>query len=810
MNILFSASGRTQRLTRSFFLAGVGALGLIAPSVALAQAADAASVSTDGIQDIVVTAQKRSEATNRVPISISAFTGETLERLRVRDTNDLTAAVPGFTATVSPNNTPIYTIRGIGFNAQAMSYTSPVGVYVDEVSYAYPYMTSLVAFDLQRVEVLKGPQGSLYGRNTTGGAVNFVPQMPTQNFDAEFTLNAGNFESYGVEGHISGPVSSTVAARVAFRVDRSDQGWQHSVSRPGDTLGKKRQYAARTTLQWEPTSSFNAVLSGTFWHNRSDTPALQAIRYKPLNPGFEPPNYLASIVPNPTRGNIADWAAPDHPGAPFNATAGRGERYKGNAKFAGVSLRMTGQLNDNLSLTSLTGYNYLKSRDVNSIGGAALTLADQISFGHIGSFNQEVRLAGTSDKLSFIVGGYYSNDKISDTHDTKSADQTNFRFLRTIAPVFGGNAYTPEEYALVGAIYRAPTKTTFRTGAIFGNLTYEIIDGLKLTGAARYTQERGRSTACLQDIDGLDVPLWKTVIATLVGLDPGFVPNGCLQYNNNRTSTGPVHNRIHDDTVSWRANIDWSPSPDTLVYANISRGYKSGVFPVAPGVYDTTLRPVGKEKVTSYEAGLKAKLLDRRVQLNLAGFYNDYRDKQIKAYVPDPIFGVVVSLGNVPKSETYGLDMQLDWQVSPNLLLTSGLLYLKTKITEYQGFDASAQPVNFAGLALPFAPKWSLNGGATYTQPVGEDLSIEATGTVSYRSKTTGQPSKDPLFRLRSYALADAIVSLVRKDSWKASLWGKNLFNKYYWTNADDAGETIVRTPGMVRTYGVSLTFQIH
>ena len=244
-------------------LVGV-ALGVFGASgSAVAQTTDApekeAASAVDG-DPIVVTAQKRSQSVDDVGMSIQAFTGDTLRDSGVASASDLTQIVAGFNFSRSNANTPIYTLRGVGFQTPNLSSTSPVGIYVDEVAYAFPYMGNGPLFDIERVEVLKGPQGTLYGRNTTGGLVNFITTKPGNFLEAKLRAEAGNYETYNIEGFVNLPLSDTLAVRLAGRAENRDRGWQRSRTRD-ERLGKVDRTGLRGTLAWEPTSALTVALS---------------------------------------------------------------------------------------------------------------------------------------------------------------------------------------------------------------------------------------------------------------------------------------------------------------------------------------------------------------------------------------------------------------------------------------------------------------------------------------------------------------------------------------------------------------------
>jgi iron complex outermembrane receptor protein len=288
--------------------------GRVAAQTAAPQTAAAPAATSVG--EVVVTAERREESANKVGISIEAFAGVELKQLHVTDTKDLSSVAPSFSVSQGYEGVPIYTLRGIGFNTINLSATSTVGTYTDEVAYAYPFMNTGPIFDLQRVEVLKGPQGTLYGRNTTGGLLDFITNKPLKTVSASLTAEVGNYGTHNFEGYVTGPLGDRVQARVAFRTENSDDGWQQSDSRPGDKLGRIARYGYRVSLAAQPTDRLNVDLSFSSWHNGSDTVAAQAIGFTPntdpaLGGAFSPfdaPGLAAFIAGHvPTKATQADW-----------------------------------------------------------------------------------------------------------------------------------------------------------------------------------------------------------------------------------------------------------------------------------------------------------------------------------------------------------------------------------------------------------------------------------------------------------------------------------------------------------------------
>ncbi|MGH6997892.1 MAG: TonB-dependent receptor, partial [Phenylobacterium sp.] len=320
---------------RGLLALGVSTAALLAAEPAAAQSTPRSSQSATEIEAVVVTAQRREETANTVGMGIQAVTGETLEQLHVTNVKDLTAFAPSFSVSQSYQGVPTYTLRGIGFNTINMSATSTVGTYTDEVAYAYPMMNTGPIYDLERVEVLKGPQGTLYGRNTTAGLIDFVTRKPTEDFQASLTGELGNYKTRNFEGYVSGPIADRIQGRLAFRTEDSDEGWQISNSR-GERQGEVHRYGGRASLALQPSDSIAIDVSLTAWRNKSDTVAAQGIGFTPATTGspFNAPGLAAYIAANlPTKADQADWAPLAVRSADIGVGAGIGGPLRENNDF---------------------------------------------------------------------------------------------------------------------------------------------------------------------------------------------------------------------------------------------------------------------------------------------------------------------------------------------------------------------------------------------------------------------------------------------------------------------------------------------
>ena len=763
---------------------------------------ESASGGAPGVGEIIVTAQRREESVNKVPISITALSGDQLRDMNIRDVADLTRVVPGFTEAKSAGGTPIYTIRGIGFNTDSMSATSPVGIYVDEVAYAYPYMSTNILFDMERVEVLKGPQGTLYGRNTTGGLVNFVPAKPSDTFEAGVAVEAGNFLAYDATAYVTGPLAEGLSARLALRVNGRADEWQRSVTRD-DELGKAAQQAGRAILAWDG-GGVKLTLTGSFWRDRSDTQAPQAIAYDPQQPAFGNPLGSASVITGKSNRD-ADWTPLDYPG-PF-ANGYERPPYRVSANFQALSGRAEFDLDDNHQFISLTGFNHVDREQMTDKVGTQLETAGRYAIGKINSFSQEFRITGQDGPATWLVGAYYGVDKVQDELVGFDTDMSIIGLLRSVAASVP-SSYTPDEIADGFRAYRALIAIRDKTFGVFGNVDLELSDQFKLIVGARYTKEKQRFEGCSADFMGNTAPIWNTALAAITGTNVNLQPDQCLTYKDDFSgSSGLVTIPLNEDNFSFKGTLNWTPQPGTLFYASFSRGYKAGAFPFSSANVEQQLLPAKQEEVLAYEVGTKLSLADRKLQLNMAGYYYDYRDKQLSARVFDPVFGTLQRLVNIPKSVVYGFEADLTGRVAEGLTFRLSGNYLHTEVKDFTAFTLAGTPANFDGEAFQLSPKWMGTASVDYETPVSDALGAGFSVGVNYQSGSKGQLESNPLLAINARALVDASIFLFGNDSdWKVSLWGKNLLDKYYWTNTDSEQDSYIRFTGMPRTFGISFS----
>jgi iron complex outermembrane receptor protein len=800
-------------------LLAAGAGGALA---AEAPATPAAQGDTTTVDTIIVTAQRREEAANSVGMAIQAFKGDDLKTLRVTDTRDLSTVAPSFSVSQGYQGVPIYTLRGIGFNTINLSATSTVGTYTDEVAYAYPFMNTGPIFDLDRVEVLKGPQGTLYGRNTTAGLVDFVTAKPTTSFKAGLTGEAGSYKSHNFEGFVSGPLGDKAQARLAFRTDDSDEGWQQSNSR-NEKLGEVHRYGVRAALAFQPAEGLDVDFSLSGWHNGSDTLAAQGIGFTPATTAgpislFNAPGIVAYIGAHmPTNARQADWAPASVRTADIGTGLGIHEPLKENDDFWAARLRIGWTFGD-MRLVSLTGYNHLERDATFDWSGAPYDILIQHTEGQIKSFSQELHLEGETGPATWLVGGYYGRDTLVDGNRTLLGDNANVGFIRfytnsLLASPFNTGGYTPLQASQAFRTYSDIGNLKTTTWSLFANADWKLSDALKLTTGLRYTSDRQDFAGCSRDFNGNMLPnvnvTNRALFFGVYGLVAPISQGDCVTFHPDTASFGMVTSTLDESNVAWRLALNWTPRENTLLYASVSRGAKAGDTPINAANISTQDAPARQELLLAYELGFKGGLFERRVQLNASLFYYDYKDKQLSVYFADPIYTALARLSNIPTAKAYGLDTDVTWRITHDLTAMGSMTFLHTELGDYVGINGAGGSQSFTGASFPYSPTWQGSLTLLYTHPITDTLGVQAALNGRYQNKSHADLGEDSRFGIKAYGLVNASVGIHSLDDrWELSVWGRNLGDTYYWNSVASNANVVVRFPGQPRTWGVSLAMK--
>jgi outer membrane receptor protein involved in Fe transport len=742
------------------------------------KAADA-HPSSDAVPEIIVTAQKRQQALSDVGLTIVAASSQQLKDAGIANVASLVKISPGLTVTRNNNGYAIFSLRGVNYNASQLSALPAVSVYLDEAGLPYPALTEGALLDVERVEVLKGPQGTLFGQNATGGSINIIAAKPTDHLAVGGEASVNNWGGVSLQGYVSGPLTDTLNARLAASTDQFG-AWQKGYFGNHQKNGDANKAAARLLLDWRPTDRLKVSLNLNGNYDHGEPQAYQFAFPATANAVTSAPGLLTYPAP-PKSDRAADIDTGFNP-------------YSHNDFYQGV-LRADYDVLDNLTLTSQTNYIHYKTRELRDGDGTVIPILFQGPRGSIRSVSQEFRATGKipSANLNYILGANYQNDKI--------ADGTFLDIPFYSALPHGSNIF-------------ADYHVRYRSTGLFANADWEFLPHLTLTAGARYTWTREAMKGCLADGgNGLNAAFFSGVSNLFRGLegypqDTAIPAGGCITLNDipPNPTTLPTYAPYDADlqqkehNVSWRAGLNYKPARGTLFYALASRGYKSGGFPAALSTNASEFQPVKQEQLTSYEVGTKLSFFDGKVRADVAGFYYDYKDKQVQVYYLSAL-GRLATYTNIPKATVKGIDVDLTLVPFRGLTIHPAFTYLKSKAGNFVTLNGAGVFQNIKGNSLNYAPKLTGTVDAQYDFRLGS-YDAYVGGNLHHESKTFADLGESANQLIPGYTTYDARIGVKAPSGWYASVWIRNLTDKYYYTNVFTSGDVFERPTGLPRTFG--------
>ena len=739
-----------------------GAAWSVMSGLALAQTAPVATAPQDeatGLEDIVVTARRTSESLQRTPLAVSAFSGETLERTGATQITDLQGAVPNLNLVQgrgSSNATNIY-IRGIGQPDALQTFDPAVGVYVDDVYYSRIRGTQFDLLDLERIEVLRGPQGTLYGKNTIGGALRLVSRRPGQEFRARGSVAYGSYDMIDVQGAVSGPIGDTLAFGLSAL--HSERGGYVTNPVTGDEYNDKNTQAVRGTLAWDPMSNLRIDLTADYSTDDAGLTVGQAT------------NNLTNIL-----GGVIYTAPSPLPGYQFQTVATPALPNETRLESRGIALNVGYDIRDALTLKSITSYRRLNTDDYIDFDAIALDVSSALVAVDQDQLSQELQLTYDAGPLTAVGGLYYLRENI-DSHQEAYANDLlgpaflNSPFLRTVDDTL---------------------ETTSK--AAYGNISYALTDALRISGGVRYTEES-------KD--------YARTTSTFYALVPAF--NGTFPFAPPEAS--------FDDT-SFMASVDYQLTDDVMLYGRFSQGFKSGGYNGRANSAAEATR-YSPETAESFEIGFKATGYDNRLRLNVAAFTTKYEDFQarVSGLDVDPITNLpapVLSVINAGALNISGLEVEGTWAITPNLTFDTQIGLLDAEYDEF----ADARFTNFGGSRAfqepAFSPRITARYGLQYVAEVpngGGDVTFGA--VAKFRSRMALAVDNTPVNSATQlpgmfqddYWLFDARVAWTDVSGrYTVGVYGQNILNEVYKTDAQEFSSV-----GNIRTayYGAPQTVMI-
>ena len=748
-----------------------------------AESDSSVATNSDQLQEIIVTAEKREQRASDVGATMTVATGAQLKDLGITDVSQLAVAVPGFTFAYAQSGAPIFALRGIEFNASEMAAAPDVSVYTNEAPLPYSFMTGGVFLDVDHIEVVKGPQGTLFGENATGGSINVIPKMPTADFTAGTELSVNHFGQVANSGHIGGALSSSVNARLAYSTTQFGD-WQKPYFIGASDNGKANKNVLRLLVDWTPNDRLTVSLNLNGLYDRSQQQQPQPRFATPANPAAANPGLFT--YPLPTNDRQADI----YPG--FSADL--------NNQLYQAVIRAEYRLNGDMKLISVTNLVGGKTFIPEDLSGTGFPTAASFTTARDNTISQELRLQGTGldNRLNYIFGGNFEDDAL---YENNQQDLINYSGLPP------------------GSVVNNSYHLQARDAGVFANADYQVLPNLTLTGGARYTATREAIQGCSADGgNGLVSYVVQNFLANparaAAGLPPTntYVPGGCITIS----SAGPnpsylpfvVNDAMDEHNVSWRGGVNYKVAQDMLLYTIISRGFKAGVYSDTSIIENNASIPVKQEELTSYEGGAKLALFDRKLTVDVSYFYYDYLNKQFYTFIPTPFGGAAV-LKNIPKSNAHGVDLDFVARPIPGLTLRGGATFLHTAIGEFLGYSHNAQAYQqYQGSTFSFAPKVTTSFDASYNWPLTDKIGgivgvsgSSATGTFSDLGEAPGNA-------IPQYAVVDLRVGLESSPHWRAFAWVRNVANRYYITSSASGGDEQTVTAGLPRTFGVTLGYE--
>lgn len=709
--------------------------------------------------DIVVTARRTDERLQRVPASISAFNERALDRIQAVDPTSLQGAVPNLNIVQgrgSSNATNIY-IRGVGQPDALQTFDPAVGVYIDDVYYSRIRGTQFDLLDIERIEVLRGPQGTLYGKNTIGGALKVITRRPGDTLRADGSVAVGSYNQFELKGAVSGPLAEGVSVGVALlRAQRDGYVEDEVLDRD---YNDKNTIAARGTLSIDPSPGARIDFIADYAHDDAHMTVGQ-----PLNSlTFLFGGTLLALPSNPDPDDY-DFKGRTTPGLP-NST---------KMTHWGLSANAAVDLTDALTFRSITAYRKLKTDDYVDIDATQKEVGDVFVGVDQHQLSQEFQLALNSGPVQGVAGLYYLHEKIR-SHQEAFADDI-------LGPLFGNATFHRD----------VDDRLNTKSYAAFANGSYAITPDVRLSAGIRYTRETKDYFRTTTTSSSLTAPPFGPLLNATFPFDP--------------------------DTGKWSdwspmASVDWQVTPDVMLYVRAAKGFKSGGF----NGRANSLREATKyrpETMWSYEAGFKSRIANQ-LTLNGSVFNNDYKDFQARVASTDETGFALLSVLNAGKLRIRGAELEAAWTPVQGLLIDSQLGYLDA---EYKEFDDNNFPAfgNSRAFQEPaFAPKWTYRAGAQYAFGLGDIGSLTIGGQARYKSRTAlavdntfiNTDTEIKGLFMPGYWVEDArIVWENASKKLALGLYANNLSDKRYKTDGQEFSSV-----GSIRTvyYGPPRTFTL-
>ncbi len=686
---------------------------------------------TNALEEIVVTATKRVQSLQDVPIAVNAFNADTIEVAGINNAGDLAILTPALNINVNTNPFAArMIIRGVGTAQTDPALEPSVGLFIDGVYLGRTGLGMSDLTDIERIEVLQGPQGTLYGKNTNAGAISVITKKPNfEESEGYVEASVGNYSMSKLTASASGPLTQNLAYRLSGNINQRDGYYDNSA---GVDFNDADDWNIQGKLQWEPTESLSILLSGSRVERDTTCCGADAVQTESVN------NELVAQGLSPDSNDPYD----------YNVQSNADNRFAMESDLLSMTIDYDAGWGAIKSITAWNDYSYRVDQDPDRSELDILTLSNDKFSGD--SFSQELRFtASPTDNVDYMLGAFYLEQ------NTKRGGDEPFVFIGDDIITIGSQQDLPFPLPFNFLVQPGDSLTVdmnqdAETIAFFGQGTWHIGDQWHITGGLRWSDEEKKSDLFSQT--------YSTAFSNQV-LGASFLDS---------VST-PIDATLErsSDNVDWMLSAVLDISDDSMVYASAGTGTKSGGFQTVNGTADD--REFDDEDTTTYELGIKSTLLDARLRINAAAFYSEIENFQAQRQLET---GLGTYVSNEAKVETSGVDFQVEAAPMPNLVLSAGLLYMH----KYQITDGPEK-----GADLPFTAEFSGTVAATLVFPLG-DGGIYWRTDYSYMDDHTTNVASATQLRDEDYDNRNLINSKLgwRNDSWNVSVWGKNLSDDKY------------------------------
>lgn len=744
--------------------------------------------SESALEEIVVTARKRQESLNDIPMTINAFSSENLQNLGVRETADIALYTPNFTwNTEFGRASPQPFLRGIGTNNFAPINSGPIAVYQDHVVIGPNIVQGFSTFDLERVEILKGPQSTLYGRNSTGGLINFISKKPEIGAGTNGFVNAefGRFSTTNFEGAIGFDLGDKAAMRIAAERNLNKGSFDNrNPLVDSDDVGSVDDVAFRAAIVLEPSERLSILAN---LHHAEADPDTAPFKFIGLvNPEG------GGQCPNPGIGSgCTDAFGLGATGVPGFYSTEKGIDFE-ETSFTGGFVKVDFDISDTLSLQAITSYDESELERLDDDDDTSVELQRSHYADEFEAFSQEARLTYTGEDYGWHLGAYYY-------------DESNEGLLLFSQPVFG----TSE-----GNLHEIDTESY----AVFGQIDWNLTETIRLGAGLRWTYEE-------KDVKRYDA--YHTAVLTTSSI---FRSEADLTITPGSLASGTTGAKDFD-RVSGGISIDYTTDAGHLIYATISRGVKGGDIngaaiiqdfigtprtPEQIAQFEFLTRVTGPETLDSFELGFKSDLLDGRLRVNGALFYYIYKDQQQTVLQPDPtglsVLGITTLTAGA-RSEIPGAELEVSYLPTSRWFLQANIGLLDATYDEFVNPLPGAE--DFSGNQIPLTADIEFSVLGRYEVPLDNGATLSLQMDASYKGETFFQAQNDAGFggaqlQEDSVTLLNARIGYRHNDNWSIAVFGKNLTGEEYLGSGFDLtalGYVAVK-PGPRRYFGVELMYE--